>query len=176
MYFCVTAANTFHQCIEVNVKSIFHLVSHLVELSCTTLEDPTYGTQSCDSDFLRITTTCNFTCSPGYNLEGSDERTCLPTITWSGETARCAPKQCSNKLIDPPLFASVFQPCTTNFNTSCPVRCVQGYVQSNESDTVNSIMCKLEEDGNTVDWTRDPVCISKCCETVTVVSAMSTKV
>ena len=33
-------------------------------------------------------------------------------------------------------------------------------------------MCKLEEDGNTVDWTRDPVCISKWCETLTVVSVM----
>ena len=36
--------------------------------------------------------------------------------------------------------------------------CSSGYKQANESISVSSIQCKLEDDGVSVDWTRDPVC------------------
>ena len=131
------------------------------EYSCATLEAPTNGRMSCNSSFLRFGTTCQFSCLAGYDLEGSQQRTCLPSVSWSGTMTRCSPKKCSDKVTNPPPFTDIFQPCSGDFNTSCPVMCSSGYKQANESISVSSIQCKLEDDGVSVDWTRDPVCIGE---------------
>ena len=134
---------------------------HCVEYSCATLESPNHGEMACNSSFLRIGTTCTFSCLPGYDLEGSQQRTCLPSVSWSGNITRCPPKKCSDKNTNPPPFTNIFQPCSGDFNTSCPVMCTSGYRQANESYLVSSIMCILDEDDMSVDWTSDPVCTSK---------------
>ena len=134
------------------------LLSYFTEYTCVALESPSNGGMSCNSSFLRIGTTCQFSCSPGYDLEGSSLRTCLLSVSWSGTTAQCTPKKCSDKVTNPPPFASVFQPCTGDFNTSCPVKCSSGYEQANKSHIVTDIQCQLSSDGQSVDWSADPVC------------------
>ena len=33
--------------------------------------------------------TCNFTCNTGYELTGSDTRTCQSNRTWNGDDVEC---------------------------------------------------------------------------------------
>ena len=43
--------------------------------------------------------TCNFTCNTGYELTGSDSRTCQSDGTWSGAKATCSKRGAQDKII-----------------------------------------------------------------------------
>ena len=56
------------------------------------LTDPSNGVIRCllgDDNVISYEDTCNFTCNTGYELTGSDTRTCQSNGSWSGSTTTC---------------------------------------------------------------------------------------
>ena len=59
---------------------------------CSFLTDPNDGTINCslgDDGVPSYEDTCSFTCNTGYELTGSDTRTCQSNETWSGSDVLC---------------------------------------------------------------------------------------
>ena len=66
--------------------------SILVDIRCDILSTPSNGGMSCSSSRVGVGyegDTCSFTCNTGYELTGSDNRTCQSNRIWSGEEAFC---------------------------------------------------------------------------------------
>ena len=60
--------------------------------SCSPLTDPNNGVIKCflgDDGVLSYEDICSFTCNTGYELTGSDARTCQSDGSWSGSDAVC---------------------------------------------------------------------------------------
>ena len=54
---------------------------------CEEINPPWQGRITC---FGMVTdTNCTFSCNPGYDLVGSQSRTCLPSSRWSGNRTSC---------------------------------------------------------------------------------------
>ena len=61
-------------------------------MSCPSLTNPNNGVHRCslgDDRMLSYEDTCSFTCNTGYELIGSDTRTCQSDGSWSGRNAMC---------------------------------------------------------------------------------------
>ena len=61
-------------------------------MSCGQLNNPVYGVINCslgDDGDPSYEDTCSFTCNTGYELTGSDTRTCQSDGSWSGSDAVC---------------------------------------------------------------------------------------
>ena len=61
--------------------------------SCLSLVNPSNGMISCSlggDGVPSFEDTCSFTCDTGYELTGSDTRTCQSDGSWSGSTAMCS--------------------------------------------------------------------------------------
>ena len=61
-------------------------------VSCVSLTDPDNGVISCslgDDGVPSYEDTCSFTCNTGYELTGSDTRTCQSDGNWSGSDDVC---------------------------------------------------------------------------------------
>ena len=65
---------------------------HTADIRCNDLILSAYGNISCSSGRDGVGyegDTCNFTCNTGYELTGSDTRTCLSNGSWSGSDDVC---------------------------------------------------------------------------------------
>ena len=64
-----------------------------IEIQCDNLSTPANGEiTSCSSGRVRMgyeEDTCSFTCNTGYELTGSDTRTCQSDGSWSGSDDVC---------------------------------------------------------------------------------------
>ena len=58
-------------------------------MSCQPLTAPSNGTISCSDETPSYEDTCSFTCDTGYELTGSDTRTCQSDGSWSGTDTMC---------------------------------------------------------------------------------------
>ena len=61
-------------------------------VKCSSLTDPNNGTINCllgDDRIPAYEDTCSFTCNTGYELTGSDTRTCQSDGRWSGSNDVC---------------------------------------------------------------------------------------
>ena len=61
-------------------------------VTCTQLTNPDNGVINCslgDNGIPSYADTCSFTCNTGYELTGSDTRTCQNDGSWSGSNAAC---------------------------------------------------------------------------------------
>ncbi|KAM4730815.1 sushi repeat-containing protein SRPX isoform 2-T2 [Anableps anableps] len=58
---------------------------------CSPLFPPDNGYMKCDSDGDNYGTTCQFSCTGGYELQGSAARVCQSGLSWSGLDTTCAP-------------------------------------------------------------------------------------
>ena len=61
-------------------------------VTCPSLSNPSNGMINCslgDDKVPSYEDTCNFTCDTGYELTGSETRTCQSNGTWSGSIAMC---------------------------------------------------------------------------------------
>ena len=68
----------------------FMCINYVV--TCPPLIDPNNGLISCSLDNDQDPSyedTCSFTCNTGYELTGSDTRTCQSNGSWSGTNATC---------------------------------------------------------------------------------------
>ena len=64
----------------------------LTIVNCLMLNSPTNGMISCslgDDGVPSYEDTCSFTCNTGYELTGSDTRTCQSNGNWSGTDILC---------------------------------------------------------------------------------------
>ena len=64
---------------------------------CTSLSDPNNGVISCslgNDEAPSYEDTCSFTCNTGYELTGSDTRTCQSDGSWSGSDDVCGRGVC----------------------------------------------------------------------------------
>ena len=57
---------------------------------CENIDTPLNGTMNCSG--LVTDASCSFSCDPGYDLVGSQFRTCLPSSRWSGNFTFCKGK------------------------------------------------------------------------------------
>ena len=67
-------------------------VLYYLLVSCPSLVNPSNGVVSCslgDDGVPSYQDTCSFTCDTGYELTGSDTRTCQSNGSWSSSTAMC---------------------------------------------------------------------------------------
>ena len=61
-------------------------------MQCDILSTPSNGGVSCNSVRVGVGyegDTCSFTCNTGYELTGSDIRTCQSDGSWSGNDPEC---------------------------------------------------------------------------------------
>ena len=61
-------------------------------VQCPGLTDPMNGMVACsliNNPISSYEDTCNFTCNTGYELTGSDTRTCQSGGSWSGTDTMC---------------------------------------------------------------------------------------
>ena len=66
---------------------------YLLLVSCPSLSDPSNGIMNCslgDDEVPSYEDTCSFTCNIGYELTGSESRTCQSNGSWSGSNAVCS--------------------------------------------------------------------------------------
>ena len=99
-----------------------------------------------------IGNTCIFSCNAGYELQGSNNETCLANQSWSGGDPICVALNCS---ISPPLNNSQLQSsCDTQYQSTCTTDCVDGYTGVGGSYT-----CVVTDVGNnSVGWNGSTSC------------------
>ena len=67
-------------------------ITCFILVSCTSLSEPSNGMINCSLGGDGIPSyedTCSFTCNTGYELTGSESRTCQSDGSWSGSIAMC---------------------------------------------------------------------------------------
>ena len=67
-------------------------IHEIIAVSCPLLIDPDNGALNCsmgDDGVPSYEDTCSFTCNTGYELTGSDTRTCQSDGRWSGSDDVC---------------------------------------------------------------------------------------
>ena len=96
--------------------------------------------------------TCTFSCNAGYELQGSNNRTCLANQSWSGGNPICVALNCSTS---PPLNNSRLQSsCDRQYQSTCTTVCVDGYTGVGGSYT-----CVVTNvDTNSVGWNGSTSC------------------
>ena len=112
----------------------FHIFFIFCLVTCATLTDTTNRSITCslgDDGVLSYEDTCSFTCNTGYELTGSDTRTCQSNGSWSSSSEAMCIKSKHNLWIF----------CNLKFNlhtVSCP----------SLTDPNNGVMtCLLKADG-----------------------------
>jgi len=95
---------------------------------------------------------CSFTCELGYQLLGTDNQTCLPDNTWSGEPVSCLIMSCPQ--LQEPLNGAIILPCPHEFRSTCNLRCDYGFY----STDILTQSCVLSADNTYVEWTQSPTC------------------
>ena len=68
------------------------MYKNVVDIRCDILSTPFNGGMSCSSGRVGVGyegDTCSFTCNTGYELTGSDNRTCQNDGSWSGNNTVC---------------------------------------------------------------------------------------
>ena len=68
------------------------LENFITDIRCDNLLTPANGSVSCTSGRVGVGytgDTCSFTCNTGYELTGSDTRTCQSGGSWSGSDNNC---------------------------------------------------------------------------------------
>ena len=96
--------------------------------------------------------TCTFSCNAGYELQGSNNGTCLADQCWSGGDSICVALNCST--IPPLNNSQLLSLCDTLYQSTCTTVCVDGYTGVGGSYT-----CVVtDEDTNSVGWNGSTSC------------------
>ena len=77
------------------VSCLFHnYYYNVIDIQCYNLSEPANGEiTSCSSGRVCVGyegDTCSFTCNTGYELIGSDTRTCQSDGSWNGSDIKCS--------------------------------------------------------------------------------------
>ena len=74
------------------IKNIIHCYLNTLTVMCSLLANPDNGIINCslgDDGAPSYEDACSFTCNTGYELTGSDTRTCQSNGSWSGDDVMC---------------------------------------------------------------------------------------
>ena len=90
--------------------------------------------------------TCTFSCNAGYELQGSNNGTCLANQSWSGGNSICVPLKCSDVTMVAD-GAMTLSSCSMVYQSQCIVSCDEGFT----GDDV-TYLCNVTNDPTMVDW------------------------
>ncbi|XP_065899234.1 uncharacterized protein [Dysidea avara] len=99
---------------------------------CSSLTDSNNGVITCslgDDGVPSYEDTCSFTCNTGYELTGSDTRTCQSDGSWSGSETNCSRVLCLS-LTDPNngmITCSLGDDGVPSYEDTCSFTCNTGY-------------------------------------------------
>ena len=89
---------------------------------------------------------CTFSCNAGYELQGSNNGTCLANQSWSRGDPICEPLRCSDvTMVADDIITS--SSCDMIFQSQCTVSCDEGFT----GDDV-TYLCNVTSDPTIVDW------------------------
>ena len=88
--------------------------------------------------------TCSFTCDTGYELTGSDTRTCQSDGSWSGTRVSCDIMKCP--ILSLPLDSVLPEACNNTYQSICELQCSEGFNGTGNS----SYMCDVT--GSSIMW------------------------
>ena len=101
---------------------------------------------------------CKFSCNTGYELQGSNNGTCLANQSWSGGDPICVALNCSTS--QPLNNSQLLSSCDSQYQSTCATVCVDGYTGVGGSYT-----CVVtDEDTNNVGWNGSASCQRGKCE------------
>ncbi|XP_041475004.1 uncharacterized protein LOC121423655 isoform X2 [Lytechinus variegatus] len=94
---------------------------------------------------VNYNTSCEFSCSPGFDIIGSTSLDCLANGTLSGDIPMCEIVVCPVPEVFHPELSSIFRNCSEGssieFNTTCVFECSEGY------DLIGSESVKCQSNG-----------------------------
>ncbi|XP_026693209.2 sushi, von Willebrand factor type A, EGF and pentraxin domain-containing protein 1-like isoform X5 [Ciona intestinalis] len=120
-----------------------------VMITCAEMDIPAHGSVECTSNY-NYQSICTISCNAGYNLVGTNIRTCQATHTWSGIEATCVMVTCP--ALATPSHGSVECDESNVFNSSCNFKCKKGFTligstvrmcQPDRTWTGNTTSCSL---------------------------------
>ena len=118
-------------------------------VQCPGLTDLMNGMISCSlmhSQIFSYEDTCSFTCNTGYELTGSDTRTCQSDGSWSGSPVSCIIMECPSSSL--PMNSMLAESCSSTYQSMCELQCQEGF-----NGTGNrSYVCNVLSDGSSVMW------------------------
>ena len=71
---------------------------YIYVVNCSSLDNPNNGMIACslgDDGVSSYEDICSFTCNTGYELTGSDTRTCQSNGSWNGTESMCERGECT---------------------------------------------------------------------------------
>ena len=84
-------------CFVSNTNQIYKWLLRIILIGaqlCPSLSEPNNGMINCSG--ASYEDTCSFTCNTGYELTGSDTRTCQNDGSWNGTISTCERGTCNN--------------------------------------------------------------------------------
>ena len=119
----------------------------VVTLSLVQCPAPTNGNfYCCDEDGVSIRHTCTFSCNAGYELQGSNNVTCLANQSWSGGDPICVALNCNNRVLAGGVIV-IPSSCGLQYQSQCTVSCDEDFT----GDDV-TYLCNVTSDPTMVDW------------------------
>ncbi|XP_042178665.1 P-selectin-like [Oncorhynchus tshawytscha] len=131
-----------------------------IAVSCPTLQQPQDGAISCGEDFT-YGSSCNFSCSEGYLLQGAITVTCTSAAEWSEEIPHCEVVLCS-ELYEPGKGSMACSHPLGSFSylSTCTFTCEEGYERLASSSA--TLQC-----GASGQWNDSQLqCIAVSCPTL----------
>ncbi|KAL1022889.1 hypothetical protein UPYG_G00033800 [Umbra pygmaea] len=96
-------------------------------VSCPLLQQPQHGAMNCGEDFT-YGSSCSFTCSEGYHLQGASQVTCTSAAKWSEDIPHCEAIRCLEPEERPNLSTECSHaPDALLPNSTCAFRCAAGF-------------------------------------------------
>jgi len=91
--------------------------------------------------------TCIYSCNAGYELQGSNNGTCLANGSWSGGDTICVPLTCPQLNVTLVSNDITMSSCNLTYQSQCTVSCGEGFT----GDDV-TYLCNVTSDPTMVDW------------------------
>ena len=91
--------------------------------------------------------TCTFSCNAGYELQGSNNGTCLANQSWSGGVPSCVPLNCTDRVLADGITVTLPSSCGLAYQSQCTVSCDEGFT----GDDV-TYLCNVTNNLTMVDW------------------------
>ena len=125
------------------------LMSLIVDIQCDILLTSANGDISCSSSRVGVGyegDTCSFTCNTGYELTGSDTRTCQSDGSWSGLPVSCIIMECPSSSL--PMNSVLAESCSSTYQSMCELQCQEGFTGTGDP----SYVCDVLSNGSSVMW------------------------
>ena len=124
-----------------------YTMTFILLVSCPSLSNPSDGMIDCslgDDGTPSYEDTCSFTCNTGYELTGSDTRTCQSDGSWGGSQVSCVIMKCPISSL--PIDSILPESCENTYQSRCELQCPEGF-----NGTGSSLyMCDIN--GSSIMW------------------------